>query len=630
MYCICVLGDISFIYYWRSHVLYMCVRGYQLYLLLEKSCTVYVCQGISVFFPIGEVMYCICVLGISVLFTIREVMYCTCVLGDISFIYHWRSHVLYICVMVYQFYLLLEKSCTVYVCQGISVLFTIGEVMYCICVLGDISFIYYWRSHVLYMCVRGYQFLFTIREVMYCICVLGDISFIYYWRSHVLYMCAKGYQFYLPLEKSCTIYVCQGISVLFTIGEVMYCICVLGDISFIYYWRSHVLYMCVRGYQFYLLLEKSCTVYVCQGISVYLLLEKSCTVYVCQGISVLFTIGEVMYCICVLRDIVVFTIGEVMYCICVLGDISFIYYWRSHVLYMCVRGYQFSFLLEKSCTVYVCQGISVLFTIGEVMYCICVLGDISFIYYWRSHVLYMCVRGYQFQLLLEKSCTVHVCQGISVFFPIGEVMYCICVLGDISFIYYWRSHVLYMCVRGYQFYLLLEKSCTVYVCQGISVFFPIGEVMYCIYVLWYISFIYYWRSHVLYMCVRDISFIYYQRSHVLYMCVRGYQFYLLLEKSCTVYVCQGISVLFTIGEVMYYICVLGDISFIYYWRSHVLYMCVRGYQFYLLLEKSCTVYVYYGISVLFTIGEVMYCTCVLEDISFIYYWRSHVLYMCVR
>jgi hypothetical protein len=41
-------------------------------------------------------------------------------------------------------------------------------------------------------------------------------------------------------------------------------------------------------------------------------------------------------------------------------------------------------------------------------------------------------------------------------------MYCICVLGDIRFIYYWRSHVLYMCVRGYQFYLLLEKSCTVY------------------------------------------------------------------------------------------------------------------------------------------------------------------------
>ena len=34
------------------------------------------------------------------------------------------------------------------------------------------------------------------------------------------------------------------------------------------------------------------------------------------------------------------------------------------------------------------------FTIGEVMYCICVLGDINFIYYWRSHVLYMCVRGY--------------------------------------------------------------------------------------------------------------------------------------------------------------------------------------------------------------------------------------------
>ena len=98
---------------------------------------------------------------------------------------------------------------------------------------------------------------------MYCICVLGDISFIYYWRSNVLYMCVRRYQFYLLLEKSCTVYVCMGISVLFTIGEVMYCICVLGDISFIYYWRSHVRYLCVRGYQFYLLLEKSCTVYVC-------------------------------------------------------------------------------------------------------------------------------------------------------------------------------------------------------------------------------------------------------------------------------------------------------------------------------------------------------------------------------
>jgi hypothetical protein len=52
--------------------------------------------------------------------------------------------------------------------------------------------------------------------------------------------------------------------------------------------------------------------------------------------------------------------------------------------------------------------------------------------------------------------------------------------------------------------------------------------------------------------------------HVLYMCVRGYQFYLLLEKSCTAYVCEGISVLFTIGKVMYCLCVLGDISFIYY------------------------------------------------------------------
>ena len=462
MYCICVLGDISFLSYWRSHVLYMCVRGYQFYLLLEKSCTVYVCQGISVLFTIGEVMYC------------------AYVLGDISFLSYWRSHVLYLCVRGYQFYLLLEKSCTVYVCQGyqfyllldksctvyvcqgISVLFTIGEVMYCTCVLGDISFIYYWRSHVLYMCVRGYQFT-------------------YYWRSHVLYMCVMGYQFYLLLEKSCTVYVCQGISVLFTIIEVMYCICVLGDISFIYYWRSHVLYMCVRGYQF-TYYWRSHVLYMCvMGYQFYLLLEKSCTVYVCQGISVLFTIGEVMYCACVL------------------GDISFLSYWRSHVLYMCVRGYQFQLLLEKSCTVYVCQGC-------------------------------------QFYLLLDKSCTVYVCQGISVLFTIGEVMYCICVLGDISFIYYCRSHVLYMCVRGYQLYLLLEKSCTVYVCQGISV-------------------------------------------------------YLLLEKSCTVYVCYGISVLFTIGEVMYCICVLGDISFIYYWRSHVLYMCVRGYQFYLLLEKSCTVYV---------------------------------------
>jgi hypothetical protein len=46
----------------------------------------------------------------------------------------------------------------------------------------------------------------------------------------------------------------------------------------------------------------------------------------------------------------------------------------------------------------------------------------------------------------------------------------------------------------------------------------------------------------------------------MYMCLRGYQFYLLLEKSCTVYVCKGISVLFTIGEVMYCICVLGDIT----------------------------------------------------------------------
>ena len=448
-------------------------------------------------------------------------MYCACVLGDISFIYYWRSHVRYMCVRGYQFYLLLQKSCTVYVCQGISVLFTIGEVMYCICVLGDISCIYYWISHVLYMCVRGYQF-------------------------------------YLLLEKSCTVYVCQGISVVFTIGEVMYCTCVLEDISFIYYWRSHVLYMCIMGYQFYLLLE------------------KSCTVYVCQGISVLF------------------------------------YYSRSRVLYMCVRGYQFYLLLEKSCTVHVCQGISVVFTNEEVMYCTWVLGDISCIYYWRSHVLYMCVRGFQFYLLLEKSCTVYVCQGISVLFPIGEVMYCICVLGDISFIYYWRSHVLYMCVKGYQFYLLLETSCTVHVCQGISVLFTLGEVMYCICVLWDISFIYYWRSHVLYMCVR------------------GYQFYFLLEKSFTVYVCKVISVLFTIGEVMYCACVLGDISFIYYWRSHVLYMCVRGYQFYLLLEKSCTVYVCQGISVLFTIGEVMYCICVLGDISFISYWRSHLLYMCVK
>ena len=61
-----------------------------------------------------------------------------------------------------------------------------------------------------------------------------------------------------------------------------------------------------------------------------------------------------MYCICVLGISVLFTIGEVMYCICVLGDISFIYYWRSHVLYMCVRDISFILLLEKSCTVYVC------------------------------------------------------------------------------------------------------------------------------------------------------------------------------------------------------------------------------------------------------------------------------------
>ena len=153
-----------------------------------------------------------------------------------------------------------------------------------------------------------------------------------------------------------------------------------------------------------------------------------------------------------------------MYCICVFGDISFIYYWRIHVLYMCVRGYQFYLLLDNSCTVYVCYGISVLFTIGEVMYCICVFGDISFIYYWRIHVLCMCVRGYQFYLLLENSCTVYVCLRMSVLFTISVFMYCICVFGDISFIYYWIIHVLYMCVWGYQFYLLLENSCTVYVC----------------------------------------------------------------------------------------------------------------------------------------------------------------------
>ena len=134
-------------------------------------------------------MYCICVLGISVLFTIGGVMYYICVLGDICFIYYWRSDVLYMCARGYQFYLLLEKSCTVYACWGISVLFTIGEVMYCICVLGNICFIYYWRIHVLYMCVR-------------------DISFIYCWGSHVLFMCVRGYQFYSLLEKWCTVYVC--------------------------------------------------------------------------------------------------------------------------------------------------------------------------------------------------------------------------------------------------------------------------------------------------------------------------------------------------------------------------------------------------------------------------------------
>ena len=63
-----------------------------------------------------------------------------------------------------------------------------------------------------------------------------------------------------------------------------------------------------------------------------------------------------MYCICVLGDISLwlFTIREVMYCVCVLGNINFIYYWRSHVLYMCAKGYQFYLLSEKSCTAYVC------------------------------------------------------------------------------------------------------------------------------------------------------------------------------------------------------------------------------------------------------------------------------------
>ena len=70
--------------------------------------------------------------------------------------------------------------------------------MYCICVSN-----------------RGYQFYLLLETVMYCICVLGDISF-NYWRSHVLYMCVRGYQFYLLLEKSCTVYVCYTYTVLFT------------------------------------------------------------------------------------------------------------------------------------------------------------------------------------------------------------------------------------------------------------------------------------------------------------------------------------------------------------------------------------------------------------------------------
>ena len=57
---------------------------------------------------------------------------------------------------------------------------------------------------------------------------------------------------------------------------------------------------------------------------------------------------------------------------------------------------------------------------------------------------------------------------------------------------------------------------------------------------WDICFIYYWRMtpHVLYMCVRGYQFYFhYRRSHVLYMCVRGYQFYLLSPRhTCTVHV----------------------------------------------------------------------------------------------
>ena len=74
--------------------------------------------------------------------------------------------------------------------------------MYCICVLEDIEFVSF------YDC--------SIGEVMYCICVLEDIEFV-------------------------SFYDCS-------IGEVMYCICVLEDIE---------------SLSTIVLLEKSCTVYVC-------------------------------------------------------------------------------------------------------------------------------------------------------------------------------------------------------------------------------------------------------------------------------------------------------------------------------------------------------------------------------
>ena len=40
MYCIGVLR-VSIVFYWSGHVLYMCVKGIDCF-LLERSCTVYV------------------------------------------------------------------------------------------------------------------------------------------------------------------------------------------------------------------------------------------------------------------------------------------------------------------------------------------------------------------------------------------------------------------------------------------------------------------------------------------------------------------------------------------------------------------------------------------------------------